>query len=413
MPKKKKTEPDGLDALIDSLPAGMSHADIAAVAMQLKKRLIQRALGAELDDHLGYAKHASEGYDGGNSRNGSCAKTVKLESGEIRLEVPRDRDGSFEPQFVRKGQRRLKGFDDKIISLYARGLTTREIRGHLKEIYDVDVSPDLVSRVTDQVLAEVQQWQTRSLNRVYPFLYLDGFVVKVRVDGATRNRTVYIALAVNMHGKKEVLGLWMADTEGAKFWLSVINDLKTRGVEDVLIASVDGLKGFPEAIEAVFPRSVVQTCIVHMVRNSTHLVGWRHRKELAKDLRLIYRSPTEQAGLDALSALEEKWSAQYPSVAASWRANWTRVAAFFEFGPEIRKAIYTTNPIEALNRQLRKVTKTRGVFPTDNAVHKLLWLAIGKAEKKWTMPIRDWALALQQLAIHFPGRVPLEEYANR
>jgi len=406
MPSKKD-----MDALVDHLVDGAESAeDLTAALRALQKRALEKMLNAEMEEHLGYEKHAAEGYDGGNSRNGRGRKKVITEAGTVELDVPRDRDGSFEPKVVKKGQRRLKGFDDKLISLYARGLTVRDIQAHIREIYDVEVSPDLISRVTDQVLEDVKQWQARELDAVYPIVYFDGFVVKVRHDGPVRNRSVHIALGVNMQGKKEVLGLWMTGSEGAKFWLSVINELQQRGLKDVLIASVDGLKGFPEAIEAVFPNAVVQTCIVHMIRSSTRLVAWKNRRAMMKDLRPIYTAPTETAALEALEAFEEKWSDRYPSVARSWRDNWSRISPFFEFTEIIRKAVYTTNAIEAVNRQLRKATKTRGVFPTDTAVLKLLWLVIDKISRKWTYPVKHWDLALQQLDIHFPGRVPLEEY---
>ena len=403
-----------LDELVASLASEVDSAeDLSAAVAKLKKLALERMLQAEMTEHLGYEKHASEGFDGGNSRNGSSTKTVVLDSGAVELAVPRDRDGSFEPQVVRKGQRRLKGFDDKLISLYARGLTVREIQAHVREIYDVEVSPALISKVTDQVLETVREWQKRTLDRVYPILYLDGFVVKVRKDGAVRNRTVYIALAVNMSGRKEVLGLWIADTEGAKFWLHVINDLKNRGVEDILIASVDGLKGFPEAIESAFPRTVVQTCVVHMVRSSTNLVSWKNRKKLSSDLKAVYRAATEEEALAALETFREKWDDRYPTIGRSWQENWTRLRPFFEFGPEIRRSIYTTNAIEALNRQLRKITKTRGSFPSDDAGFKLLWLAIERASRKWTYTKQQWDQTIQQLAIHFGDRLPLEDYANR
>lgn len=411
MSKKQNTN---LDALVASL-AGEVHSaeDLSAAVAKLKKVALEQMLQAEMAEHLGYEKHSKEGYNGGNSRNGTSPKTVLLDSGAVELEVPRDRDGSFEPKVVKKGQRRLKGFDDKIISLYARGLTVREIQAHVREIYDVDVSPTLISKVTDQVLDTVQQWQRRTLDRVYPIVYLDGFVVKVRKDGAVRNRTIYIALAINMHGRKEVLGLWVADTEGAKFWLHVVNELKNRGVEDILIASVDGLKGFPEAIESAFPNTIVQTCIVHMVRSSTNLVAWKYRRSLTADLKTIYRAATETEAVKALEAFREKWDGQYPTIGRSWQQNWPRIRPFFEFGPEIRKAIYTTNSIEALNRQLRKVTKTRGAFPSDEAVFKLLWLAIDRASQKWTYTKQGWDQTIQQLAIHFGDRLPLKDYAER
>lgn len=403
-----------INALLAELAGKVDGPDgLAAAVADLKKRAMERILQEEMNAHLGYEKHAPEGYDGGNSRNGSTTKTVLTDSGAVELRVPRDRDGTFEPRLVKKGQRRLKGFDEKVISLYARGLTVREVRGHLEEIYGVDVSPDLISRVTEGVLEEVVAWQQRRLESVYPMVYFDGFVVKVRHEGVVRNRTIYVVLGINMQGHKEVLGLWVAQNEGARFWLSVMNELRHRGVEDILIASVDGLKGFPEAIEAAFPQTIVQTCIVHMVRTSTKMVAYKNRKAVAKSLRRVYSAATEDAALAALDDFAAEWDAMYPSISKSWRDNWARISPFFEFSPEIRKAVYTTNPIEALNRQLRKVVKTRGAFPNDKAVFKLLWLAITRLSKKWTYPKQNWDLVLQQLAIHFEDRVPLQEYANR
>ncbi|MCB9669855.1 MAG: IS256 family transposase [Alphaproteobacteria bacterium] len=410
MSEKQQTT---IDDLVASLAGEVdSPDDLSAAVAKLKKLALERMLQAEMTEHLGYEKHAKEGFDGGNSRNGSSPKTVLMDTGAIELDVPRDRAGSFDPQVVKKGQRRLQGFDDKLISLYARGLSVREIQAHLQEIYGIEVSPALISKVTDQVLDAVREWQKRTLDRVYPIVYLDGFVVKVRKEGVVRNRTIYVALGVNMRGRKEVLGLWVADTEGAKFWLHVINDLKNRGVEDILIASVDGLKGFPEAIEATFPRAIVQTCIVHMVRHSTNLVSWKNKREMASDLKAIYRAGTEDEAVQALATFREKWDAQYPTIGRSWETNWQRVRPFFEFGPEIRRAIYTTNAIEALNRQLRKITKTRGAFPSDDAVFKLLWLAIDRASQKWTYTKQAWDQTIQQLSIHFGDRLPLEDYAN-
>lgn len=402
-----------MNALLTELAGKVDGPEaLAAAVKELQKRAMERILQEEMNEHLGYEKHAAEGYDGGNSRNGTSAKTVYTDTGAIRLEVPRDRDGSFEPKLVQKGQRRLKGFDDKVISLYARGLTVREVRGHLEEIYGVDVSPDLISRVTDGVLDEVAAWQQRPLEAVYPIVYFDGFVVKVRHEGVVRNRTIHIVLGINMRGHKEVLGLWVAQNEGAKFWLSVMNQLRQRGLEDILIASVDGLKGFPDAIEAAFPQTIVQTCIVHMVRSSTRMVAYKNRRAVAKHLRTIYTATTEASALAALDAFAAEWDDKYPSISKSWRDNWSRISPFFEFSPEIRKAIYTTNPIEALNRQLRKVVKTRGAFPNDTAVFKLLWLAITRLSAKWTHPKQGWDLVVQQLAIHFGDRVPLKAYAD-
>jgi putative transposase len=374
---------------------------------QMKKAIIEKALEAEMAEHLGYEKNAPEGRNSGNSRNGHGSKKVLAGEGEVELEVPRDRAGTFEPQLVRKRQRRLPGFDDKVISLYARGMTMREIQGHLEELYEVRVSPDLISRVTDAVHEEVTAWQNRNLAPVWPIVYLDALVLKVKNHGTVRNKSVYMALGVNLKGTKEVLGLWMADTEGAKFWLHVITELRNRGVQDILIACCDGLKGFPEAIESVFPQTVVQTCIVHMIRHSLRLVSWKRRKEVARDLKTVYSAATVGQAEVALEAFEAKWDDQYPSISKSWRSNWERITPFFAYQAEIRRAIYTTNAIESLNRQLRKILKTRGHFPSDEAALKLLWLALDKASKRWTMPIKHWDLARQQLAIHFEGRLTL------
>ena len=407
-------EDQDLNELLDSLALRVDNPEQLANAVALlKKRALERMLEEEMAEHLGYDRHEAKGRNSGNSRNGRSHKTVLTDTGTVELDVPRDRDGSFQPQVVEKRQRRLKGFDDKLISLYARGLTTREIQGHIAEIYGVEVSPSLISRVTDGVLEEVEAWQRRALEAMYPVVYFDGFVLKVRHDGVVRNRTVYVVLALTLAGHKEVLGLWMADNEGAKFWLAVLNELKARGLQDILIASVDGLSGFPDALEASFPNVIVQTCIVHQIRNSLRLVAWKTRRAVARDLKPVYQASTEEEALSALDDFEASWAAQYPSIGASWRDRWALIRPFFEFSPEIRRIIYTTNPIEALNRQLRKVTKTRGAFPSEEAAFKLLWLAIDRASQKWTRPPPRWDLVLQQLAIHFPGRVSLEAYAQR
>ncbi len=370
---------------------------------ELMGRLVEKSLQTELDQHLGYDKNEARPAD--NARNGTTPKTLLTEIGKVPVKIPRDRDGSFEPALVPKHQRRVGSFDERIIALYARGMTVREIQDYFEEAYDARVSPGLISKVTDAVLADIEAWQKRRLDPVYPIVYLDGLVVKVKTDGVVRNRTVYIVLGVNMEGRKEVLGLWMADNEGAKFWLHVITELRNRGVEDLLIACCDGLKGFPEAIESVFPETIVQVCIVHMVRNSLRYVAWGNRKAVTKCLKPVYRAATEAEALDALERFDAEWGSKYPSITRSWRNNWERVSPFFAFDASIRKAIYTTNAIEALNRQLRKALKPKGHFPTDNAAFKVIWLALHQAQKKWTMPIRQWDLALQQLAIHFEGRI--------
>jgi putative transposase len=373
---------------------------------QLTKRLLERAMSAELTEHVGYEKHDAAGQNSGNSRNGKSAKTLKGTFGTMPIEVPRDRNGTFEPQIIEKHQTRFTGFDENIISLYARGLSTREIQQHLEEIYQVEVSPGLISSVTDEVIDEVRAWQNRQLDEVYPIVYLDALQFKVRDGGHVRNKAVYIAIGVNLSGLKEVLGLWIAQTEGAKFWLSVVTELKNRGVGDIFIACVDGLKGFPEAIEAVFPKTEVQLCIVHLVRYSLNFVGWKQRKEVARDLKTIYAAATEAEAEMRLSEFAAKWDERFPMISRSWRANWARVIPFFAHPPEIRRVIYTTNAIESLNMSLRKVTKTRSSFPNDEAVLKLLYLALRNIAKKWTMPIHDWKAALNRFAIVYEDRMP-------
>ena len=325
----------------------------------------------------------------------------------MEIEVPLDRNGDFEPQLIRKRQVRLPGFDEKVLSLYARGMTTREIQGHLHEIYDVEVSPALISRVTDAVLDEVKAWQNRPLDAVWPVVYLDAIHLKIRTDGRVQNRAVYVALGINLTGNKELLGLWIGESEGAKFWLNVLTELNNRGVQDILIASVDGLTGFPEAIGSVFPKTEVQLCIVHMVRNSMRYVPWKFKRAVLKDLKKVYKAATVEEAEQALDAFEEAWGEQYPMAAKSWRSRWENVIPFFGYPAPIRKVIYTTNAVESLNAQLRKVTKKRGAFPTDNSVRKVLYLAITRASKKWTMPIQDWPAAMNYFSIVFEGRVPV------
>ena len=373
---------------------------------QLKKALLERALDAELDDHLGYEKGDVKGRNGGNSRNGYGKKRVKGDDGEVAIDVPRDRDSSFEPKIIKKGQRRFDGFDEKIISMYARGMPVREIQGHLHEIYGIDVSPDLISRVTDEVMDEVRSWQNRPLDEVYPIIIFDALRVKIRDEGTVRNKAVYLALGFTMEGHKEVLGLWIEQTEGAKFWLRVMNEIKNRGVNDVFITVVDGLKGFPEAINAVFPEAQVQTCIVHMIRHSLNYVPWNDRKIVAGDLKQIYRAATADDAALRLDEFEEKWGDKYPPIAQSWRRNWEQIIPFFAYPEAVRKIIYTTNAIESLNMSLRKIIKNRGHFPSDDAATKLLYLALRNAAKKWTMPARTWKQALNQFAVLFQNRFP-------
>lgn len=374
---------------------------------QLTKAILERCMEAEMTNHLGYDKHARSGYNTGNSRNGSSSKKIKGEYGEIPIEVPRDREASFEPKIVAKGQRRFEGFNDKILSLYARGMTTREIQGHLEEIYQVEVSPGLISSVTEAVIEEVKIWQNRPLEKIYPIVYMDAIQVKVRDGGHVGNKAIYLAIGINLFGIKEVLGMWVGQTEGAKQWLQVVTELKNRGVEDIFIACVDGLKGFPEAIEAVFPKTEVQLCIVHMVRYSLQYVSYKDRKEVAGDLKDIYQSSTREEGELNLENFANKWDKKYPTISQSWRRNWERIVPFFAYPAEIRKAIYTTNAIESINMSLRKIIKNRGSFPTDESAIKLLYLALQNISKKWTMPIRDWKAALNQFSIIFEGRVPI------
>src|SRR4030088_679667 len=372
---------------------------------QLTKQLLERAMAAEMTEHVGYNKHDAAGNNSWNSRNGKSAKTIKGTFGELALEMPRDRNGTSEPQIIEKHQTRFTGFDANILSLYSRGLSTREIQQHLEEIYHVEVSPGLISSVTDEVLDEVKTWQNRQLDAVYPIMYLDAIQFKVRDNGHVRNKAIYMTIGDKIAGYKEVLGLWIAQTEGAKFWLQVVTELKNRGVTDIFIACVDGLKGFPEAIESVFPQTQVQLCIVHLVRYSLNFVGWKQRKEVATDLKTIYTAVTEAEAELRLAEFSLKWDQKFPMIAKSWRSNWTRVIPFFAHPPEIRKVIYTTNAIESLNGSLRKVTKTRGSFPNDEAVSKLLFLALRNIAKRWTRPLADWADALNRFAIIYEGRL--------
>ena len=372
----------------------------------LKKRMIEKALGAELTDHLGYERSDPAGRGSGNSRNGASQKTVKSEDGAVDIEVPRDRAGSFEPQLIKKGQTRIDGFDDKIVSMYARGMSVREIRGHLKELYGVEISPDLISRVTDAVLEDVKAWQNRGLDAVYPVVIFDALRVKIRDHGVVKNKAVYLALAIRADGKREVLGIWIEQTEGAKFWLKVMNELKNRGLDDILIAVVDGLKGFPEAINAVYPQCLVQTCIVHLVRYSLNFCSFKDKKQVAADLKTVYSAENADAAQDRLEEFEKKWDEKYPSIGQSWRRNWEQVIPFFAFPKDIRRIIYTTNAIESLNAAIRKIIKSRGQFPNDDAAIKLIWLAIQNTGHVAEKTVWGWKTALNQFAIMFEERMP-------
>jgi putative transposase len=408
MTKDKSIDNELIDSLLKNYKKPEDLIGENGLLKQLTKQLLERAMTAELTEHVGYEKHDAAGNNSGNSRNGKSTKTVKGTFGEIALETPRDRNGTFEPQIIEKHQTRFTGFDANILSLYARGLSTREIQQHLEEIYHVEVSAGLISTVTEAVLEEVKTWQGRPLEAVYPIMYLDAIQFKVRDGGQVRNKAIYLAIGVTLAGLKEVLGLWIAQTEGAKFWLHVVTELKSRGIKDIFIACVDGLKGFPEAIESVFPQTEVQLCIVHLVRHSLNYVGWQERKKVAADLKLIYGAATEVAAEQQLAEFSLKWDAKFPMIAKSWRANWTRVIPFFAHPPEIRKIIYTTNAIESLNMSLRKVTKARGSFPNDEAVSKLLYLALRNIAKKWTMPLGGWNAALNRFAILYEDRLQLD-----
>ena len=399
-------DPKLISAMQD-LGRGMkSPSDLAQLSREILSITVQAALNAEMDEHLGYSKHSPDGYNSGNSRNGYNRKTLKGDHGEIEIDTPRDRNGTFEPVFVAKNQTRLGKFDDQILLLYAKGMTTRDIVETFAELYGADISPGLVSQVTDAVLDKVTEWQTRPLDAVYPILYLDCIVVKIRHDKRVINKAVYVALGVNVHGHKELLGLWMSENEGAKFWLSVLTELKNRGVRDVFVACVDGLTGFPEAIATVFPKTQVQLCIVHMMRNSLAFVSWKDRKAVAAGLKLVYQSVTVAEAERELEAFALQWDRQYPSISASWRRHWVNLIAFFEYPDEIRKVIYTTNAIESLNSVIRKATERRKLFPSDHSAMKVVYLAIEQAAKRWSMPIHNWKPALNQFMMLYEDRLP-------
>ncbi|EDK27611.1 transposase [Vibrionales bacterium SWAT-3] len=383
-----------------------TESDLDDFRKMLTKVTVETALNVELDEHLGYEKHSPK--PSSNSRNGYTSKSIITDDGEVTIDVPRDRESSFEPKLVRKHQTRFQSMDDKILSLYAKGMTTREIVATFKEMYDADVSPTLISKVTDSVLEQVVEWQSRPLDEVYPIVYLDCIVVKIRQDKQVINKAVYLALGVNMEGQKELLGMWLSETEGAKFWLAVLTELQNRGVKDILIACVDGLKGFPDAINAAFPNTQIQLCIVHMVRNSVRYVPWKDYKAVTADLKKIYQSKTEDEALLALEQFSDKWDDKYPQISRSWTAHWANLNTLFNYPEDIRRAIYTTNAIESLNSVIRKAIKKRKLFPTDESARKVIFLAIQDASKRWTMPIRNWRQALNRFMIMFEDR--LTEY---
>jgi putative transposase len=397
------------DELVDELLGGArTEEEIVGpggLLSQLTKRLVERAMEVELTDHLGYEPHQEPPGGVGNTRNGSMAKSLTTEHGPVEIRTPRDRQGSFEPQIVRKRQRRFEGFDDKILALYARGLSTRDIEDHLSELYGVSVGRDLISWVTDAILEDVKAWQQRPLDDVYPVLFLDAFVLKIRDGGSVQRKACYLAMAITIDGRREVLGMWFQQTEGAKFWMQVLTDLKHRGVTDILICCIDGLKGFPEAIEAVFPQTIVQTCIVHLIRHSLRYVPRRQFDQVTKDLKPIYTAINVDSAAEALERFDQKWGKQLPPVVKAWRDSWEYAIPFMAFPPDVRRVIYTTNPIEALNRQLRKAIKTKGHFPTEEAARKLIYLCLMNATPKWTR-VAGWTKALLAFKIHFGDRLP-------
>jgi len=413
MPRRRKTlMPDApltpipaeiLDQFVRQGP--LSVEELEAAVRRFKKAIIERALGGELSHHLGYPPGGAKPDDTTNHRNGTGSKTVLTDDGPLLLDVPRDREGTFEPRLVAKHDRRFAGFDEKILALYARGMTVREIQGFLADMYAVEVSPDLISTVTDAVVAEVTAWQSRPLEPMYPVVFFDALRVKIRDEATVRSKAVYLALAVLSDGTRDILGIWIEQTEGAKFWMKVFTDLKSRGCQDILIAVTDGLKGMSEALAAVFPATTLQTCIVHLMRHSLDYVSWKERKQLAAALRPIYTAPSADAAGTALDQFERSaWGARFPTVVASWRRAWTHVIPFFAFPPEVRRVIYTTNGLESVHAQLRKIIKTRGHFPTDEAATKLLWLALRNITRRWTMPVRPWREAMMQFALLYPER---------
>ncbi len=408
---KKNNKLSATDQIIDQLLSEYdgSNPDLVfgdkGLFKELQKRLLERMLNSELNHHLGHNKNQKS--QSGNYRNGTTAKSIITESnGQISVEIPRDRNGDFEPVIIPKHQRRFKGFDDKIIALYARGMTTTDIKDHLEEVYGAEISESLVSNVTDSVMEEVIMWQNRPLDRLYPIIFFDCLIVKGRENNQVVNKAVYLALGVNLEGKKEILGIWISKNEGAKFWLNILTELKNRGVEDIFIACLDGLKGFPEAINSVFPDTQVQLCIVHMVRNSLSYVPVKDKKFVAADLKTIYSAKTPEQAKQALLEFKEKWDDKYPSISDSWNRNWAEVTPFLAYPADIRKAIYTTNSIESVNFTLRKIIKNKQLFPNDDSIRKILYLALKNISKKWTMPIQNWKLALNQFAILFPERFP-------
>ena len=407
----KTKEKDVIDQLLDQIDFhGMTAEELAGENGLLKKltsRFYSKALDAEMDEHLGYKKNDNAGDNSGNSRNGYTTKTVITDDNDkIEVKVPRDRNSTFEPVIIPKHEKRTPLFNDQIISMYSFGMSTRDIQRHLQQVYGVEVSPETISNITESIMADVREWQNRPLEKSYPILFLDALRVNSRQDGKNVNKALYVALAINWEGRKEVLGLWLADTEGAKFWMSVLTDIKNRGVEDILIACMDGLTGFPDAVKAVFPDTHIQHCIVHMIRNSTKFVSYKDLKAVCRDLKEVYSAINAESGHEALEEFGKKWNDKYPMIQASWERNWNDLTEFFNYPKDIRRAIYTTNAIESLNFSLRKVTRNKSSFPDDDSIYKVMYLAIKNASTRWTMSIKDWGLAVNQFAILFDGRVP-------
>ena len=407
----KKKEKDVIDRMLDQIDFhGMTAEELAGengLLKQLTRRFYSRALDAEMDEHLGYKKNDNAGDNSGNSRNGYTTKTVITEDNDtIEIQVPRDRNSTFDPVIIPKHEKRTPLFNDQIISMYSFGMSTRDIQRHLQQVYGVEVSPETISNITESVMADVREWQNRPLEKSYPILFLDALRVNSRQDGKNINKALYVALAINWEGRKEVLGLWLADTEGAKFWMSVLTDIKNRGAEDILIACMDGLTGFPDAVKAVFPNTHIQHCIVHMIRNSTKFVSYKDLKAVCRDLKEVYSAVNAGSGHEALEEFGKKWNDKYPMIQASWERNWNNLTEFFNYPEDIRRAIYTTNAIESLNFSLRKVTRNKSSFPDDDSIYKVMYLAIKNASARWTMSIKDWGLAVNQFAILFDGRVP-------
>ena len=407
----KTKEKDVIDQLLDQIDFhGMTAEELAGENGLLKKltsRFYSKALDAEMDEHLGYKKNDNAGDNSGNSRNGYTTKTVITDDNDtIEVQVPRDRNSTFEPVIIPKHEKRTPLFNDQIISMYSFGMSTRDIQRHLQQVYGVEVSPETISNITESVMSDVREWQNRPIEKSYPILFLDALRVNSRQDGKNINKALYVALAINWEGRKEVLGLWLADTEGAKFWMSVLTDIKNRGVEDILIACMDGLTGFPDAVKAVFPDTHIQHCIVHMIRNSTKFVSYKDLKAVCRDLKEVYSAINAESGHEALEEFGKKWNDKYPMIQASWERNWNDLTEFFNYPKDIRRAIYTTNAIESLNFSLRKVTRNKSSFPDDDSIYKVMYLAIKNASTRWTMSIKDWGLAVNQFAILFDGRVP-------